>query len=897
MSFLSIDELSTLSSYYSILYSGGGNAKDFKEEGASLVTSSSASSSSSTSTPLAPSVPAPMKQKASSKPATAATTTTAVAPAGKYVPPPVAEAPRRRRLPTPSDAAPKAPVPGKRNVLITSALPYVNNVPHLGNIIGCVLSADVFSRYNRMRGTNVLYVCGTDEYGTATEKAALSEGLSPRAICDKYFLLHQAIYDWFDISFDIFGRTSTPDPASPSTASWPQTAIAQEIFLDNHSRSNVLEQAADQFFCLDCNKALADRFVEGECPVCHYALATGDQCDGCGQTDPLLIAPRCKAVKITDDSAPPHRVEIRTTNHLFIDLPKIEGDLTSWIDSASTKGKWTSNAMSIVNGRIKQGLKPFIITRDLRWGTPIPNPRFNDKVFYCWFDAPIGYISITACYTKEWTDWWRPDPAKKLDVQLYQFMGKDNVFFHCIIFPSCLIGTGRPYTLLHHISTCEYLNYEGGKFSKSRGQGVFGDHAMSTGIPSEVWRYHLLANRPEQADSIFTWSDFADKTNNELIKNLGNLANRTLKLAYENFNGTVPGVRDEYDARDKELISEANRVLSEYNLAMGEVKLKAGLRLAMELSSVGNAFMQHQEPWALAKAGKIDRCATVIALAASVVRTVAACIEPFMPGFTDKVCYQLNLDHMDIPDTFSVCIPSNHPMASTKPQPLFSAITEEQVAFFRQKFAGSQEETAAAAAAAASAGGAASGSKKGGANSSNASSSSAAADPNADPISEVDLRVGQIIKAWKHPESDKLWCESVDVGEATGPREIASGLQGHFTLEQMAPRKVVVVANLKPRALAKFMSNGMVLCATSPDGKVEFVTPPEGAKVGERISFAGHVGEPAAPSRMDKKKIFDSVAPGLVVGENGVCTYKGIAFMTSAGPCKVETNPAGSLIK
>ena len=893
-SFLPVDELSTLSSYFSILY--GGDLKDKVVNPPPPPPSSSSSSSSSTTT-----IPAPAKQKAPSKLAPAAAATIAPA-AAKYVPPPVAEAPRRRR-PISSDSPPKAPVPGKRNVLITSALPYVNNVPHLGNIIGCVLSADVFSRYNRMRGTNVLYVCGTDEYGTATEKAALSEGLSPRSICDKYFLLHQAIYDWFDISFDIFGRTSTPDPALPENASWPQTAIAQEIFLDNHSRSNVLEQAADQFFCLDCNKALADRFVEGECPICHYLLATGDQCDGCGQTDPLLIAPRCKAVKTVDESAPAHRVEIRTTNHLFIDLPKIETDLTSWIDSASAKGKWTSNAMSIINGRIKQGLKPFIITRDLKWGTSIPNPRFNDKVFYCWFDAPIGYISITACYTKEWRDWWRPDPAKKLDVQLYQFMGKDNVFFHCIIFPSCLIGTGRPYTLLHHISTCEYLNYEGGKFSKSRGQGVFGDHAMSTGIPSEVWRYHLLANRPEQSDSIFTWNDFAEKTNNELIKNLGNLANRTLKLAYENFNGTVPGVRDSFDARDKELIAEADRILAEYNLAMGEVKLKAGLRLAMELSSVGNAFMQHQEPWALAKVGKIDRCATVIALAASVVRTVAACIEPFMPGFTDKVCYQLNLDHMDIPDTFSVCIPSDHPMASTKPQPLFSAITEDQVAFFRQKFAGSQEETAAATAAAAAAGGGAgqsssAGSKKGGSASNGAASSSAGADPNADPIAEVDLRVGLIVKAWKHPDSDKLWCESIDVGDATGPREIASGLQGHFTLEQMAPRKVVVVANLKPRALAKFMSNGMVLCATSPDGKVEFVTPPEGAKVGERISFAGHGGvEPAAPSRMDKKKIFDSVAPYLVVGEKGVCTYKGIAFMTSAGECKVDSNPAGSLIK
>ena len=268
----------------------------------------------------------------------------------------------------------------------------MNNVPHLGNIIGCVLSADVFARYCRMRGLNTLYVCGTDEYGTATEKAALAEGVSPRALCDKYFALHRDIYAWFDIDFDVFGRTSCPDPAAPEHAGWRQTAIAQEIYRDNAARGNVLEQQADQFYCLDCAKALADRFVEGECPHCHYELATGDQCDGCGATDPQLVAPRCKAAGAAGAA---HRVELRTTDHLFQDLPKLEAQLTAWVDSASAAGRWTSNAVNITRGRIRQGLKPFIITRDLRWGTPVPHERFRDKVFYCWFDAPIGCESVS----------------------------------------------------------------------------------------------------------------------------------------------------------------------------------------------------------------------------------------------------------------------------------------------------------------------------------------------------------------------------------------------------------------------------------------------------------------------------------------------------------------------
>lgn len=337
--------------------------------------------------------------KGGEKPAVAAP---AAAPAAapekkKYVPPPVADVPRKRRAPL---SGVKLPVPGQRNVLVTSALPYVNNVPHLGNIIGCVLSADVYARYCRQRGVNCVYVSGTDEYGTATETKAAEEGLTPRQVCDKYFTQHSAIYSWFDIAFDHFGRTSCPEPWA--TPDWPQTVIAQDIFKANVANGNVIEDTVEQVFCLGCSKFLADRFIEGVCPHCAYDDARGDQCDKCGKllNATELKAPRCKADK-------GHAVEVRTSQHLFLDLPKLEPALREWISASSKAGDWTANSVSVTEAWLASGLKPRCITRDLKWGTPVPHPGYEGKVFYVWFDAPIGYVSITANYTPEWRQWWQ----------------------------------------------------------------------------------------------------------------------------------------------------------------------------------------------------------------------------------------------------------------------------------------------------------------------------------------------------------------------------------------------------------------------------------------------------------------------------------------------------------
>merc|ERR1712110_1284348 len=410
------------------------------------------------------------------------------------------------------------PVKGERNILITSALPYVNNIPHLGNIVGCVLSADVFARYCRLRGYNTLYVCGTDEYGTATETKALEEKCTPQQICDKYHQIHSDVYKNFNISFDKFGRTTTEK----------QTEVAQDIFRKLHENGNLTEDDMEQLHCANCDRFLADRYVEGGCPHpgCGFEDARGDQCDGCQKLINAieLKNPRCKICSSTP--------KVRKSKHIFIDLPKIEEKLTAWVNEASEL--WTNNAREIAKTWMENGLRPRCITRDLKWGTKVPKEGYHDKVFYVWFDAPIGYISITASYTNQWEKWWK-NPA---EVEHYEFMAKDNVPFHSVVFPATLLGSESNdfnWTMVKHLMATEYLNYEDAKFSKSRGIGVFGNDVANTEIPSDIWRFDLIYTRPENADSAFKWEDLMLKNNSELLANLGNFVNRALKFCKESF--------------------------------------------------------------------------------------------------------------------------------------------------------------------------------------------------------------------------------------------------------------------------------------------------------------------------------------------------------------------------
>ena len=518
------------------------------------------------------------------------------------------------------------PVKGERNVLITSALPYVNNVPHLGNIVGCVLSADVHARFCRLRGYNTLYVCGTDEYGTATETKALEEKCTPQEICDKYHRIHSDIYKWFNISFDTFGRTTTEK----------QTEIAQDIFWKLNQNGYLVEDEMEQLHCQNCDRFLADRYVEGICPNCAFEDARGDQCDSCQKLINAvdLRSPRCKICTSTPN--------VRSSKHIFIDLPQIESKLTTWLDKSSES--WTSNAKVIAKSWLKGGLQPRCITRDLKWGTAVPKEGYRDKVFYVWFDAPIGYISITAGYTDKWEMWWK-NPEQ---VEHYEFMAKDNVPFHSVVFPATLIGSQTKncnWTMVNRLMATEYLNYEDSKFSKSRGIGVFGNDAADTDIPSDVWRFYLLYTRPEGADSAFKWEDLRLKNNSELLANLGNFVNRALKFCKESFGGKICEIS--MNEEDKGILIDVNKCLNSYVKLMSECRYRESISQILGISRIGNQLMQSEKPWVLVKSSeKRDnlRAGSVISLCANMSALIALLVEPFMPNLSSSILKQLNVN-------------------------------------------------------------------------------------------------------------------------------------------------------------------------------------------------------------------------------------------------------------
>ncbi|KAI8853017.1 tRNA synthetases class I (M)-domain-containing protein [Chytridium lagenaria] len=537
------------------------------------------------------------------------------------------------------------PREGERNILITSALPYVNNIPHLGNIIGCVLSADVYARFCRLRGYNTLFVCGTDEYGTATETKALEEGLTCQQICDKYYAHHKATYDWFQCDFDHFGRTTTAQ----------QTSITQGIYLQLNKSGKIEEDTMTQLYCEKHESFLADRFVEGICPLCGYEDARGDQCDKCGKllNATELIKPRCKV-----DGATP---VIRDSRHLFLNLSDLQPKLEAWVNDSSKKGKWTQNSINITNSWLREGLKPRCITRDLKWGVSVPRPDFDKKVFY----IPL----YNGNYTDEWEKWWK-NPK---NVQLYQFMGKDNVPFHTVMFPSSLIGTGEEYTLLHCLSTTEYLQYEGEKFSKSRSVGVFGNNVNESGIPVDVWRYFLLSNRPETADSQFAWQPFIFANNSELLANLGNLVNRVAEV---------------------KLIADVNELLAQYIDTIETLKsLRTGIKLVMDISSLGNNYLQSNKIDNNLFLNSRDRCNTVVGVTLNLFYLLSAIVAPYLPKTSESILRQLNAPTRRITDTWEAndILPGHH---LGKVELLFQRIDEKRIDELRAKYSGTGSKAA-----------------------------------------------------------------------------------------------------------------------------------------------------------------------------------------------------------
>lgn len=410
----------------------------------------------------------------------------------------------------------------------------------------------------------------------------------------------------------------------------------QKLFKDLDAAGYIESQSVEQLLCQKCDRYLADRFVEGTCPHpgCGYEDARGDQCDKCGKlvNATQLIRPRCKLC----NSAP----ILRDSRQLFINLPKIEPKLKEWVEA--NENGWTNNAKVITRAWLKEGLKSRCITRDLKWGIPVPKEGFESKVFYVWFDAPIGYMSITKRYTKEWLQWWQPkDP--NVHVELYQFMAKDNVPFHSVLFPSTLLGIDQGYTTVKHVMATEYLNYEDGKFSKSRGIGVFGNDAMDTGISADVWRFYLASARPEGQDSAFSWMDLMTRNNSELLNNLGNFINRAMVFCEKNFAGVVPEVH--LTDPDVILLALINREIKGYTASMEKTRMRDGIRHILSISRHGNQYMQAQQPWVLLKGTDEDKrqAATVIGLCINISYMLGILLSPFMPETSRQLFQQLNV--------------------------------------------------------------------------------------------------------------------------------------------------------------------------------------------------------------------------------------------------------------
>ena len=563
--------------------------------------------------------------------------------------------------------------------LITSAIPYINGIKHLGNLVGSQLPADLYARYLRQRGHEVLFLCATDEHGTPAELAAAKAGKPVADYCAEMHDVQAKIADGFGLSFDHFGRSSSAQ--NHALTQHFAGALARQGLIKEVSETQIYSQADGRF--------LPDRYIEGTCPNCGFEDARGDQCDNCTkQLDPTdLINPRSSVSGATD-------LEERETKHLYLKQSNLRDDLQAWINS---KSDWPVLTTSIANKWLNDGdgLQDRGITRDLDWGIPVKNgsedwPGMEGKVFYVWFDAPIEYIAcaqewVDAGKGSDWERWWRTDKGAD-DVTYTQFMGKDNVPFHTLSFPATILGSGEPWKLVDYIKSFNYLNYEGGQFSTSRGRGVFMDQALEI-LPADVWRWWLLSHAPESSDAEFTWENFQAAVNKDLSDVLGNFVSRVTKFCRSKFDETVPSA-GEYGPAERALIADLTKRIRAYESHMEAMDVRKSAAELRAIWAAGNEYLQEAAPWSVFKEDP-DRAAAQIRLALNLIRLYAVLSAPFIPTTAAKLFVAMNTLDTSWPDDVAAALGSleaGHEFAV--PDNLFAKITDEEREDWAAKFSG-----------------------------------------------------------------------------------------------------------------------------------------------------------------------------------------------------------------
>jgi len=678
---------------------------------------------------------------------------------------------------------------------VTAALPYANGPLHLGHIAGVYLPADIFVRFLRLRGDDVLFICGSDEHGAAITLRAKKEGISPQEIVDKYHQLISDSFKQFGISFDIYHRTSSE----------LHHKVSSEFFKTLHEKNAFTQESSMQYFDESFQQFLADRYITGTCPKCQHPAAYGDQCEKCGSdlspTD--LIHP----ISTLSGQAP----ILKETSHWYLPMNDHEAWLTDWIQQGTldgvyqhNPGEWKNQVIGQCMSWINAGLKPRAMTRDLDWGVPVPLPNAEGKVLYVWLDAPIGYISATQAWAakngKDWRSYWGKTEAKGR--KLVHFIGKDNIVFHAIIFPILLKAHGD-FILPDNVPAYEFLNLEGDKFSTSRNWAVW-LHEYLAAYPNKIdeLKYVLTSIAPESKDAEFTWADFQQRVNAELADILGNFVNRTIVLTHKYFEGTVPAAEQLHPV-DKDVLEKLKSVEQRISALMYAYKIREAQQGMMNIARIGNKYLADEEPWKKIK-NDPDRVATILNIAIQITRELARMAQLFIPETAAKIYGMLGVS----PDTLQgevTLIPAGHPI--NQPEILFEKITDELVAEEKQKLTHAAPQQTPYPA--------------------------MKELIQFDDFTKMDIRLGKVLSAKKMENADKLLVLTVDTG--IDERTIVSGIAAHYTPEEICGKSVVVLMNLAPRKIRGVESNGMLLMAENHEGTLSALISDRGFEAGPTI--------------------------------------------------------------